>query len=300
MPSGLTLIATGMAAMLLMCASDDRSPTGLQQRLEKLVSHYPNATIAVAVRDPSSGLSVDVNSDTLIHAASTMKIPVLIEIYRQAEARRFSLDDSLEIRNEFTSIFDGSPFSVGVEDDSDKEIYGAIGGKMTIRDLAYRLITSSSNLATNLLIDLVSADSVQRTIEDLGTTRMRVLRGVEDLKAFDAGMNNLATASDLALLLEALLDGRAVSESASREMIDILLDVPSFRMVNEGVPPGIGVAHKTGHISTRNHRHDAAIVFPPSGEPYILVILTRDTASTEAAEEAGKSISEAVYADLRG
>ncbi len=296
----LTISFVVLAAVLCGCASAQREASDLQNRLETLVSKYPHATIAVSVRDPSGEMSTDINGDSLIHAASTMKVPVLIEIYRQAAAGRFALGDSIAVTNEFTSIYDGSTFAVDVVDDSDKEIYDVVGGKMTIQDLAYRLITSSSNLATNILVDLVSADSIQSTIESLGTRRMKVLRGVEDIKAFRAGMNNEATSRDLAALLDSILSGRAVSREASQEMIAIMADVPSFQMISAGIPPGTKVAHKTGSIPTRNHRHDAAIVYPSNGEPYVLVILTRDTKSKNEAEEVGKAISSIVYETLRG
>ncbi|MBT8399807.1 MAG: class A beta-lactamase-related serine hydrolase [Rhodothermia bacterium] len=296
----LAISCVVLAFVLFGCATTTSETHHLNRRLEEFISGYPHATIAVSLRDASGGVAIDVNGDSLIHAASTMKVPVLIEIYRQAAEGRFSLDDSVAITNQFTSIYDDSIFSIDVVDDSDKEIYDAVGAKMTIRDLAYRLITSSSNLATNILVDLVSADSIQSTIESLGATRMRVLRGVEDIKAFRAGMNNVATSRDLAVLLESILSGRAVSEKDSQEMIDIMADVPSFRMISAGVPRGTKVAHKTGSIPTRNHRHDAGIVFPTNGEPYVVVILTRDTRSAGEAEEVGKAISTMIYETLRG
>lgn len=302
-PTLSTILAISCAALAMVlcgCATNANENLDLSRRLEEFISGYPHATIAVSVKDASRGVSIDVNGDSLIHAASTMKVPVLIEIYRQAAEGRFSLDDSVAVTNQFTSIYDGSVFSVDVVDDSDKEIYGAVGGRMTIRDLAYRLITSSSNLATNILVDLVSADSIQSTIESLGASRMRVLRGVEDIKAFRAGMNNVATSRDLAVLLESILSGRVISEKASQEMIGIMADVPTFRMISAGVPPGTRVAHKTGSIPTRNHRHDAGIVFPANGDPYVVVILTRDTRSTAEAEEVGKAISNMIYEMLRG
>ncbi len=286
--------------MLTGCAAMDNAEEGLEKKLRQSLEAYPDATVGIAVRDPSTGLKADVNADVAFHAASTMKLAVLIELFRQAETGRYSMTDSVDIKNSFTSIYDGSDFSVGIDDDSDKEIYSSVGQKLSIEDLAYRLITSSSNLATNILIELVSADSVQRTIEQIGAVHMNVLRGVEDLKAFEAGMNNTTTASDLATLLEAVLSRRAASIESCDAMLEILHDEPWNSMIRDAMPEGTAVAHKTGAIDTRNHRHDAAIVYPLNGEPYVLVILTRDTADDDVANEIGQTVSRIVNEHLRG
>lgn len=303
MDTYLLTIVTTLAVLglytLLGCAGIDDPGDALEKKLRESLKAYPNATVGVAVRDPSTGLKADINADVEFHAASTMKLAVLIELFRQAEAGRFAITDSLEIRNSFTSIFDGSIFSVGINDDSDKEIYANIGRRLSIQDLAYRLITSSSNLATNILVELVSADSVQRTIGQLGTQQMKVLRGVEDLKAFEAGMNNTTTASDLAILLEAILAERAASPASCESMLKILLDEPWNELIRDALPQGTAAAHKTGAIETRNHRHDAAIVYPPEVEPYILVILTRDAESDEIANNIGQTVSRVVFEHLR-
>lgn len=303
MDTYLLTIVTTLAVLglytLLGCAGIDDRGDALEKKLRESLKAYPNATVGVAVRDPSTGLKADINADVEFHAASTMKLAVLIELFRQAEAGRFAITDSLEIRNSFTSIFDGSIFSVGINDDSDKEIYASIGRRLSIQDLAYRLITSSSNLATNILVELVSADSVQRTIGQLGTQQMKVLRGVEDLKAFEAGMNNTTTASDLAILLEAILAERAASPASCESMLKILLDEPWNELIRDALPQGTAAAHKTGAIETRNHRHDAAIVYPPEVEPYILVILTRDAESDEIANNIGQTVSRVVFEHLR-
>ncbi len=286
------VVLTWLALTLTACTAQMKS-VELRSELEAIISAYPDAHVGVSVRDASSGLALDINGDSVFHAASTMKIAVMIELYRQAKEGRFSLDDSLEVTNEFTSIFDGSTFSIG--EDSDASIYEMLGQRMSIRDLIYRLITSSSNLATNILIELVTADSVQATIEGLGTRYMEVLRGVEDLKAFEAGMSNTTTSADLAVLLEALRDGKAVSVEASAEMVNIMTDVP-IELVTAG--PESRVAHKTGMITA--HHHDAGIVYPAGGEPYVLVILTRGIPDEEKSTRLGRDIAGVVFRHLRG
>ncbi|MDX1546380.1 MAG: serine hydrolase [Rhodothermales bacterium] len=267
----------------------------LRDTLETLLAQHPEATVAVAVRDPETDFALDLRGDRPFHAASTMKVPVMIEVFRQAEAQRFALGDALRVENRFRSIVDGSAFRI--EDDSDDAIYARLGETMTVRDLVYQMITVSSNLATNLLIDFVSADTVQATSERLGTTTMRTLRGVEDLKAYRQGLSNSATAADLATLLERLMQGTAVSPEADRQMVEILHAQRFNTMIPAGLPEGTRVAHKTGWI-TEIH-HDAAIVYPEDGAPYVLVVLTEGIADEAASAALGAEIARAVHAALR-
>ena len=277
-----------------MPATEPTETDALRQRIEAIAARYPEATVAVAVRDGETRL--DIAADRPFHAASTMKVPVMIEAFRQVEAGRLAWDDSIDVVNRFTSIVDGSPFSIG--DDSDDGLYERLGTRMPLADLTRRAITTSSNLATNLMMEVLTADSVQATTRALGGEGVLVLRGVEDLKAFDAGLSNRATARGLAALMLAIQDGRAVSPEASGAMVEILLAQEFGEMIPAGLPPGVRAAHKTGWI-TRVH-HDAAIVYPPEAAPYVLVILTEGIDDHGRAAALGAEIAAAVHAALRG
>ena len=147
----LTLGALVLINMLLNLACQDTRRASLEQKLNAMIAQHPEATVAVAVWDQDTGVVLEIEGLRSFHAASTMKVPVMIEVYRQAALGRFSLDDSLLVENAFRSIVDGSVYSI--EDDSDDAIYERLGQKMSIRDLVYQMITVSSNLATNLIID---------------------------------------------------------------------------------------------------------------------------------------------------
>lgn len=265
----------------------------LADSLEQLT---PGSTIAIYAADLQSGLRYERNANRAFHAASTMKVPVMIEVMRQASLGRLALSDSIVVKNEFSSIVDGSPYSMDIGEDSDDSVYGRIGERMSIRDLVVQMITVSSNLATNILIDKVGADSVQATSERLGTTTMRVLRGVEDLKAFDLGMNNTATAADLGILLGRIAEHTAVDPELDAEMIEIMLDQEFNKMIPSGLPAGTPVAHKTGSITRINH--DAAIVSPDEN-PYVLVILTEGIDDHGVSSLRGSRIAEAIHRALR-
>lgn len=243
---------------------------------------------------PSAAWSYAHRGDEVVHAASTMKVPVLVALHRAAHLGQLSLDDPLVVRNEFASIVDGSPYSLSPGDDSDPELYARIGAPLPLHELARRMIVRSSNLATNLLVAHLGAENIQSTIEELGVTHMRVLRGVEDDKAFAAGLSNTATANDLARLMATIADGRAVSADHSASMLAILEAQEFNELIPAGLPPGTRVAHKTGSIT--GIVHDAAIVFPEGRAPYVLVVLTRGFEDPARAAEAIRAVAGAADA----
>ena len=231
------------------------------------------AEVAVAWRplDATPGEELLINPTLRFHAASTMKVPVMIEAFRQANVRKLRLDDNVRVTNQFTSIQDGSPFVLSATEDSDGEIYKALGKTLSYRQLVEASITVSSNLATNILIEHLGARNVQATVDTMGASGMQVLRGVEDQKAFDAGKNNTTDALGLLALFEAIGKGKAVSAKSSADMLDILKRQKFNNRIPAGLPAGTVVAHKTGEIT--GICHDAGIVY--SARPYVLVVLTR-------------------------
>lgn len=265
----------------------------LRARIERRVAQTPGAQVGVAFRDLGSGDSLDIDADSSMHAASTMKVPVMIELFRRVDAGALRLDQDVLLVNRFASIVDGSPFTLDPGDDSDSLVYSWIGRRVTIRELLDHMITRSSNLATNELIELVGAANANATAHALGATGMRVLRGVEDDKAFQAGLNNTTTARALATLMEAIERGTAASPASCAAMRSILLRNEDNVMIPAGLPPGTPVAHKTGQITAI--RHDAAIVYPKSRAPYVLVVLTRGIADPKAAESLAADVSRLVY-----
>ncbi|MBT3448068.1 MAG: serine hydrolase [Bacteroidetes Order II. Incertae sedis bacterium] len=289
-------IALFTSLSMLMAGCSPPPLNDMTGDIQTIIADYEGATVAVSILDASKGFELHMDADRLFHAASTMKVPVLIELYRQAESGRFSLSDEVLLKNEFRSIVDGSLFQI--EDDSDDAIYEQLGTPMALEQLAYNMITVSSNLATNLLIDFLSADSVQTTSERLGTTHMQTIRGVEDLKAFDLGMSNKATSRDLAHLMELLRTGTAVSVESDAAMREILNNQVFQTMIPSGLPAGVRAAHKTGSITAIHH--DAAIIYPPDSEPFVLVIMIQGLQDHEASSLLGSEITRYVYKNLRG
>ena len=190
-------------------------------------------------------------------------------------------------------------YSVAPEDDSERTLYAKVGATETVRELVRLMVTESSNLATNILIERVTPARVRELCRRLGARDMRVLRGVEDGKAYERGLDTTTTARDLAILLRRIAEGRAVSKDASREMVEIMSRQKFNEGIPAGLPSGVRVAHKTGSITKINH--DAAIVYPPGAterKPYVLVVLTRGLADEKRAHKLIADISRVVYEGL--
>lgn len=269
-----------------------RSLRKIKKEIKELFGRQ-NGDFALAFKDLQTGKSLYINGHTLFHAASTMKTPVLIEAYKQAAAGKCSLADAIPVVNYFRSIADTSHFSVDAADDSAPELYKHIGEKMALYDLLYQMIICSSNLATNIVIEKLGAASVNATLQELGAKDIRVLRGVEDSKAFEKGMNNVVTASDLALLFEKMAKDSIISRDACQAMIKILLDQRFNNVIPAKLPAGVRVAHKTGAIT--GVQHDSGIVFLPNGRKYVLVLLSKNLTDEKAAVEAMAAASGLLY-----
>jgi beta-lactamase class A len=268
-------------------------PSDLKGRIQQLID-ASGAEVSVVLRTLDGKDEVLIDPDRKFHAASTMKVPVMIELFRQTDAGQLRLDEPLPIKNEFHSIVDGTVYQLSVGDDSDAEIYKAVGTSLPLRTLCEAMITVSSNFAANLLIERVGAANVRTTVRRLGADGMYVLRGVEDQKAFDQGLNNSTTARALATLMQALAEGKAVSPAADAEMVAILKRQKFNDAIPAGLPPGTPVAHKTGTI-TKIH-HDAAIVFGP--RPYVLVVLVRGIQDQKVSGPLMASISREIWNEL--
>jgi len=296
-PGSFTTAVTALVVLSILSPpvhSKTVDSARLEQKIKVLIRESGAETVAVAFRDLGTGAEILINPDQSFHAASTMKVPVMMELYHQAEAGKLSLDDRVPIKNQFASIVDRSNYSLSPDDDSDLTLYKRVGQMATVRELLHLMITVSSNLATNILIERVGAQNVAELMGKYGANDIRVLRGVEDSKAFQLGMNNTTTARDLMVLLLRIAEGRAVSKKASDAMVKVLLDQKFSEGIPSGLPAEARVAHKTGSITKLYH--DAAIVYLPKRKPYVLVVLTRGLEEEKRAHKLAADISRDVYA----
>jgi len=278
---------------LTLCGSAAAQDTKLASAESTIVSRIASsgADVGVYFKTLDGKSEWSSRAEDVFHAASTMKIPVMIEVFHQINQGKLKLDNPLPVKNEFHSIVDGSVYTLSAKDDSELDLYRAEGQTRTVRQLCELMITVSSNFATNLLIEKLGVENIRATVHALGADGVNVLRGVEDNKAYEKGLNNTTTARGLAILLEAIAEGKAVDAESCKEMIAVLERQKFNEGIPAGLPQGTAVAHKTGEI-TKIH-HDAAIVF--AKRPFILVILVRGLADIKASSALMADISRSFY-----
>jgi beta-lactamase class A len=268
---------------------------GLHEELEALAFKSKARAIGVALHDLETGLRFSLRGDRWFHAASTIKVAVLLAVFRGVDEGRFRLDDSLHVRNRFFSAADESLFRVRQDRDATPELYAAIGRTAKISALAHAMICGSSNLATNLLLDFVRVEYARTVLHEAQVDGVELRRGVEDHDAHERGINNEATADGLLSLLSTIR-GDFLTPESKQQVIRILLEQRFNSMIPAGLPPHATVAHKTGEISTACH--DIGIVYLPEREPYIAAILTEFDTDREGRRETVAAISEAIYRSL--
>jgi beta-lactamase class A len=277
--------------------NDEPKTETLRRGCERILSESKAVAYAVAVHDYETGLRLALNTDRRFHAASTMKVAILLAIAKAIDDERIRPNDTLHVRNRFRSAIDRTPFRIDAESDGYPQLHKLIGRTAKISDLTEWMIVSSSNLATNLLLDYITVEEAQRVLRDAGVSGIELRRGVDDTKAHEQNFNNETTADGL-LQLFATLRGDFLSK-ASREMaINILLQQRFNSMIPAPLPAHASVAHKTGEISTACH--DAGIVYLPEREPYILVVLTEVAPDTNGRRETIAKISGIVFQTLTG
>ncbi|PKD17131.1 serine hydrolase [Salegentibacter salinarum] len=265
----------------------------LQHQIDSIFKRT-QGDFAIAFKDLSTeNHSIFINHHEDFHAASTMKTPVMIEVFKQASEEKFSLQDSLLIKNEFKSIVDGSSYSMELGRDSGEHLYVQIGQKRSIEDLVTDMIIYSSNLATNIVIELVDAKNVNKTMRNLGALNINVLRGVEDMKAYEAGLSNSTTAYDLMLIFEALANGNVVNPEADKKMLEILRQQKHNDLIPHLLPEDLNIANKTGWIT--GVHHDSALIELPDGTKYILVLLSKNMKDMDAGTKMLTEVSKMIY-----
>jgi len=273
-------------------------PDELRSRFAELEEKAKARAIAIAIDDLETGAQFQYQADRWFHAASTIKLAILLGVYGAIHRGDLLPQSRVHVRNRFLSAYDGSPYRVSVDRDANSEVHREIGRTLRVSELAEHMIASSSNLATNLLLDLVGLDVLQRTLDGFGIQGIDLRRGVEDELAFQHGISNRVTANGLVSLLRVIGEGRAFSPALSEQML-AALHAQQFRSgIPAGLPPEARVAHKTGDISTI--AHDAGLVYLPDRKPYALAVLTEWEPSTQGRSSTIAAASYLAYAALTG
>lgn len=267
--------------------------SSLRGQVGEIASRASVRSVGVSIYDYAHHTGWSLNGDRWFHAASTIKVPVLLGVFDAIEHGDLALHARVHVRNRFLSLVDRRPFRVESRRDANSAVHAAIGKTMTIHELAQHMIATSSNLATNLLVDVVGIEEIRGTLQRLEVHGIELMRGVEDDEAWAAGINNRVTPNGLTRALRLIAEKRAISETASEHMLEILHSQEFRRGIPAGLPDDARVAHKTGEMSEA--AHDAGIVYLPDREPYVVSILTEWEPETTARQDAIAAISRAVY-----
>lgn len=290
----MRLLLTSFSLLICLTACSPKpSLTDLNSKIKFEFSEIEGDFAVVFQSLQDTSVAITINADERFHAASTMKTPVMIELFKRAGRGELSLQDSISVTNTFSSIVDGTPFTMEVTEDSEKGLYEKLGQKETLEELNYQMITRSSNLATNILIDYLGAESVTQTMRKMGADSIEVLRGVEDIKAYRAGLSNSTTARDLAVIYREIGMNTLMNDSLNRKMIRVLKDQKYNDMIPAQLPEQAEVAHKTGWIT--GVHHDSGIVFMPGGKSFVMVILSKNAPDREAVLQAGAAATLHAY-----
>jgi beta-lactamase class A len=254
-----------------------RSPfSDLHARLDRAASDGGDGTaLSVWLGDLDGVSRYEHDAHAPHYAASTMKLPLVIAAFRRVVRGELDLDAQVPVRGAFASVLDGSPFDLDASGDQDPLTWSAVGHTRALRELAEQAITHSSNIATNLLVDVVGLAEVAEVLRLAGCSQTTVVgRGIEDARAREAGITNTVTAADLGLLMAAVgrrepsLGGEAVLGPVEQ----LLARQLHLDQVPAGLPAGTPTASKSGWIPGVSH--DVALVRPVGEEPFVLAVCT--------------------------
>ncbi len=268
----------------------------LRSRIGEIAKEFRIDAIAVAIYDYRDHSRFDLDSDRWFHAASVIKLGILVALFKAAEQGTIHLEDPLHVRNRFRSIVDGSVYQLEADRDGENECHRRVGRTLKISELARAMIVRSSNLATNLLLDLLGIDQIQRLLNEAGISGVRMVRGVEDHVAYERGINNEMTARGAVELLRLVSEGDFLNADSREQIRSILLAQEFNAMIPAKLPKETRVAHKTGEIST--HSHDAGIVYHADRAPYLLAVFTESESGSERRSRAVAAVSSLLFTHL--
>lgn len=236
--------------------------------------------VGLAVKDLSTGRTIFINENEIFPQASSIKIAILLEVLKQAEEKQLRLDEFIDLKPE--SKVGGGPIL---------NYLGNPSLRISIEDLCVLMIVLSDNTATNLLIDRVGMESVNKRLSAMGLRRTWLKRKMMDLKAAEEGRENISTPREMMSLLEKVWQGKLLSNEYRQLFFD-LLALPKESPLQLSVPESVRVADKPGELEAV--RCDSGIVFLAK-RPYIICVMTTYLSPAEDGNAVIRKIGQLVY-----
>lgn len=273
--------------VLLATAAAQSSPNAtnpkqqvLWQKLEASIAEIDRSldgVMGVAIEDLTSGQKFALRADEVFPQASSIKITILAELYRQAQAGKLKLTDIYTVRS--SDLVPDSPIMEGLTPGVTQ---------ITLRDLVTMMVAVSDNSAANILIDRVGMENVNSLLDSLGLTHTRLRRKMMDLKAASEGRENISTPGEMMTLLERLYRGRVLNKPLTDDFFKVLSTKKMDAWMARDLPEELKIADKTG--SLEGVRNDCGLVFLDN-RPYILCVMTTYLRRERDGEDAISQIS---------
>ena len=273
--------------------TDDLLWEKLDARAGEMVERF-EGVMGVAIVDLTDGRTIFKNEDRVFPTASSIKIAILLELYRQEQEARGGAQGKAKLDDVYT--FDPKDL---VEDSQIMAGLTAGVTRVTNRDLAQFMIAVSDNAATNVLIDRVGKDNVNATLRGLGLTKTMLRRKMMDIAAAKRGDENVSTPQEMARLLETIYKGKALSTELTAGFIKQLKTLKKDSYLSYELPPGVEIADKPGSLD--GVRTDSGIIFAKN-RPFAISVMTAYDRDERAAEHAISEVAlEAFrYFQMRG
>jgi beta-lactamase class A len=285
----LVVIGANMLTPALLISAQEAAPATLQAALHeqfeermRQATHRLNGVAGYAIQDLATGESFYLNADLVFPTASSIKLAVLLELMRQAQDGKLSLDEKHTIRRSETTVGDDEPILAMLGD-------GTVA--MTLRDLATFMVVLSDNSATNILIDRVGLDNVNSAIAGLGLRETHLRRKMIDIEAARQGRENVSTPREMMTLLEKVHAGGVLDPARTKDYLS-LLALPKDSLFHKALPATVTIEDKPGALDAV--RCDTGIIEVP-GHPFAITVMTTYDSNNAEGERAVREVARLAY-----
>jgi len=253
-----------------------------------------HADVAVAFRSLDGSQQLFIKADDPFPAAPALiQIPVMIELYAEAQAGTLRLSDTLTVHNEFRSSLDGSIYHLDPKTDPDQDLYKMIGKPIALRDLCEHMVARNSSLAADLLIEKIGIDRINQRIDALHAGGVQITHALEPRKPGDPKPDDAASARSVMELLWTLAKGQDTGGDSGKEMVGMMARAASAQPPTAGMPADPRVRQSVSLVGISDQ---AMIVYGP--HPFVVAILVRGITNREAVAELEALIEHALAAGL--